>query len=115
MLDESRRTGVTVVPGAVDAASQDLLTEVRGLLVQVTGEDERWAARITPASRLEGDLRLESVELTELGVLLRRAHGDRVDLAEFYAGQDIDQIIGLTVGDLVGYVARCLDPGPVSD
>lgn len=96
---------MTVEPTGVELIQQRVLAELTGLLLAVTGEDERWAAGITSASRLEGDLRIESVELTALGALLQDSYGDAVDLASFVAGLDIDQIIGLTVGDLVGYVA----------
>lgn len=96
---------MTVEPTPAELAKQRVLAEFIGMLLDVTGENGRWAARVTPASRLEGDLRLESVELAALGELLRETYGDLVDLAAFVAGLDIDQIIGLTVGDLVAYVA----------
>lgn len=99
---------MTVEPARAELARQRVLAALAGMLMDVTGEDERWAARVTADSRLEGDLRLESVELAALGDLLRDAYGDRVDLAAFVAELDIDEIIGLTVGDLAGYVAqRC--------
>ncbi|WP_188316860.1 hypothetical protein [Solihabitans fulvus] len=49
---------------------------------------------------------MESVELVALGESLRDRYGDRVDLPAFVAGLDLDGLIGLTVGDLVSYVAR---------
>ena len=100
---------MTAVPA--DRAGLDrerVLGELIGMLAVVTGEDQRWAARVTAASRLEGDLRLESVELAALGERLRQAYGDSVDLAAFVAELDIYQIVGLTVGDLVAYV--CASP-----
>lgn len=96
---------MTVEPATAELAQQRVLAELTGMLLDVTGEDERWAARVTPASRLEGDLGIESVELAALGALLRDSYGAWVDLAAFVADLDIDQIIGLTVGDLVAYVA----------
>jgi acyl carrier protein len=96
---------VTTEPTGLDPAEQRVFAGLTALLAEVTGEDERWAAQVTPASRLEGDLRLESIDLAALGELLRSAYGDRVDVAAFVAGLDIDQIIGLTAGDLAVYVA----------
>lgn len=80
----------------------DMVREIAGLLRDVTGEDERWAAAVTPASRLEDDLRLESVELAALGEALHARWG--VDLPAHLAGLDLDQLIDLTVGDLVRLV-----------
>ncbi len=82
----------------------DNLREIAGLLRDVTGEDERWAAAVAPASRLEDDLRLESGEVTALGEALRARWG--VDLPAYLAGLDLDQLIDLTVGDLARLVTR---------
>lgn len=82
----------------------DTVRELAGMLRDVTGEDERWAAAVTPASRLEDDLRLESVEVTALGEALRARWG--VDLPGYLAGLDLDQLIDLTVGDLARLVTR---------
>ena len=81
------------------------LSELAEALRQVTGENAAWAARIRPESRLEGDLGLDSLELAELDGILRDRHGNGVDLMDHLAGMDIDQIIGLTVGDLLVHLA----------
>ncbi|GAB3532309.1 acyl carrier protein [Phytohabitans suffuscus] len=80
----------------------DILGELAGLLRDVTGEDERWAAAVTPESRLEDDLRLESVEVAALGEALRERYG--VDLPAHLAALDLDELVDLTVGDLARLV-----------
>ena len=75
------------------------------MLAQVTGESAQWLAQVGPSSRLEGDLGLNSLDVAALGALLRTAYGDLVDLSAYLAELDIDEIIVLTVGDLVAYVA----------
>jgi acyl carrier protein len=79
-----------------------LFAEIVGILRDVTGENDDWIARIAPNCTLEGDLGLESLEFVDLGDRLRAAFG--VDLAAHLAGLDIDQLIELTVADLVAYV-----------
>ncbi|HEV2373009.1 MAG TPA: hypothetical protein VGS19_12655 [Streptosporangiaceae bacterium] len=86
-------------------AAPFLLAELTAMLQQVTGEDGQWAAAVTSASRIEGDLRLESIELTALAGLLADKYGEQVDLVAYLADLDIDQLIDLTVGDVVAYVA----------
>jgi acyl carrier protein len=89
---------------AAERDSGQILTTLTRMLREVTGEDSDWAAGITPASRLEGDLRLESVEVAALADRLAETYGDQVDLLSFLAGLDIDQLIGLTVADVAAYV-----------
>jgi acyl carrier protein len=86
-------------------AGERLLAEIAAMLREVCGEDDRWAAAITQATRLEADLRLDSIELAALGEALRRRYGGQMDLTAYVAGLDIDQIIGLTMADLAAYVA----------
>src|SRR5690348_17190037 len=81
----------------VEPAQRRLLADLTAMLLDVTGEDERWGARVTAASRLEADLRLDSLEVAALC-------GAGVDLAGYLAGLEIDEIIALTVGDVLGYV-----------
>jgi hypothetical protein len=86
--------------------SRAVLAEIVAMLREVTGEDEAWAGRITEATRLEDDLRLESIELAALDQRLRDRYGDGVDLAGFLNGLDLDEIIALTVGDLIALVTQ---------
>ncbi len=76
-------------------------------LAAATGDESLPRACITAATRLEGDLGLDSVELAALAAVLRDRHGPAVDLIGYVAGLGLDEIIGLTVGDVTDYVNRC--------
>ena len=65
---------------------------------------------ITPATRLEQDLQLESIDVIDLAETLRRRYGDRVDLLGHLAGLGIDELIAFTVGDVVTYVMSTVEP-----
>ncbi len=86
---------------------QRALGEVITLLRQVIGDDPRWADRVTPAARLDQDLRMDSLEMAALAAALGEAYGDRVDLAAFVAGLDFDHLVALTVADVAAYVRAC--------
>ena len=75
------------------------------LLREVVGEDRAWLDAVGPATRVDGDLLVESHELAAWSLALRRHYGDGVDLVEYVAGLDIDRIIELTVGDVADLVA----------
>jgi acyl carrier protein len=81
--------------------------DVAAALAAATGDESLLSAGVTAATRLERDLRLDSLDLVVLGALLRDRYGTAVDLVGYVAGLDIDEIIELTVGDVRGYVNRC--------
>jgi acyl carrier protein len=95
---------MTAEPTHAGLDHQRVLQELTGMVLDVTGEGGQWAAGVSAASRLEGDLHLDSLEFAALGELLRQAYGDQADLAAFVAELDIDEIIGLTIGDLAAQV-----------
>jgi acyl carrier protein len=70
-------------------------------LADVTGLD---AAAIAPAARLDDELRIDSLEFAALGERLRDRYGDQIDLIGYVARLDLDQLIALTVADLVSYL-----------
>lgn len=88
----------------VAIADSKLLSEIVAMLQEVTGEDQAWASRLGPDSRLDQDLLLESFEVAELHTRMRDRFG--VDLLGFLATRDLDQILALRVADLVTLVAE---------
>lgn len=118
-LEEERRSNcatpaaITVKPVSQDEipvrgnpVRADRMPEIVALLQQATGEDEGWTAQISETTRLDGDLWLDSVELTALHELLRDRYGDHVDLLGFLTGLGLDEIDRLTVHDLVTLVEQ---------
>ena len=87
------------------------LTDLVELLRLATGSDEAWVARIRLESRLEADLGVDSLELASLDAALRDRYGECVDLMALLAELDVDQIISLTVGDLLAHVVATAGPG----
>ena len=81
--------------------------DLAAVLAAATGDESLLGAGISDATRLEGDLCLDSLDLVALGAALRDRYGTAVDLVGYVAGLGIDEIIGLTVGDVTGYVNRC--------
>jgi acyl carrier protein len=79
-------------------------TAFTAMLAAVTGGDETWAARVTPATRLDTELHLDSLELVALGGLLRARYGGRADLPGYLAGLELDQLIELTVADVLAHL-----------
>jgi acyl carrier protein len=98
----------TLTTNATDMsfARSRLFTEITGILRDIVRSDGQDAGVIGAGTRLEGDLRLDSIEMATLAARLRERYGPRVDLLGFLATLELDELIGLTVGQLVERVAE---------
>ncbi|WP_410586877.1 acyl carrier protein [Amycolatopsis sp. lyj-23] len=90
---------------ANEAAVLAQLGEMLRELLEEYGLDD---AEITMDTTFHDDLELESVDLVALSGQLREHYGDRVNFATFIAERDLDEIIALTVGELVRYIVASL-------
>jgi acyl carrier protein len=99
-------------PADLDAARRGaVLAGVRDLLGEVIGPEYMVELTIAPSTSLERDLQLESLDLVVLGDLLPQRFGDEVDLVAWLATKELDEIVDLTVGDLVDLVMEATVPG----
>jgi len=95
---------------AASVAERELLT--RFLLerrrsqrpVVSVGEDFLLDLEVTRDTTFNDDLALESIEFVALSEKLQRSYGERVDFPDFIAGMDLEQIMTMTVGDLVSHI-----------
>jgi acyl carrier protein len=85
-----------------------ILTEVRGMLTEIIGAEYALGLDIGMDTSFEADLGLESIEFVRLATMLTERYGNRADFVVFLKDKSIDEIIGLTVGDVITYVADCL-------
>ncbi|MFI0485008.1 acyl carrier protein [Actinomadura sp. 9N215] len=83
----------------------DVTSEVVQMLVDVVGEDFLLDVEIGPETTFGDDLGLESIEFVVLVDRLRARYGDHVDFPAFIAALDLDQLVNLTVGDVVDHIA----------
>lgn len=74
------------------------------MVVRVIGEDYVGEEDIDLDTAFRADLDIESIEFVALGEALRQRYGDRIALADWLAPMDLDQIIGITVGQLVDHI-----------
>ncbi len=86
-------------------SDSELWREVAVALREATGEDAGFLAGLGPATRLDGDLFVDSLELAALSELLRQRYGGSVDLVGHVAGLDLDAIVALTIADVADHVA----------
>jgi len=88
-------------------SQQAILATVAGFIREVIGE--AWAddVEIGLSTSFTDDLELESIEFVALAEKLTGRWGDNVDFVAWISGMELDDIIGLTVGDVVEFIERC--------
>jgi acyl carrier protein len=86
----------------------DVLDQIVSILTDVVGEDFLLDIVITPETTFSEDLALESIEFVALADKLQERYGERVNLASFIGGMDIDDIMAMTVGQLASYTEAAL-------
>lgn len=92
----------TTDPGAVDT----VLDEVRTVLTEVIGPDDLVGIDIALDTSFQEDLEMESIEFVSVSEALMARYGDRVDFVGWMASMELDEILALTVGDLVGFIVE---------
>ncbi|HET9254931.1 MAG TPA: acyl carrier protein [Pseudonocardiaceae bacterium] len=83
-----------------------ILAEITQMLVEIIGEDYLLNLDIGMGTSFDADLELESIEFVRLAAKLTETYGERINFVEFLADKRIDEIIRLTVGDVVSHVAN---------
>jgi acyl carrier protein len=82
----------------------DVFDEVAAMVRAVIGDDFLLDTEIAPDTSLSQDLAMESIEFVELSEKLQERYGPAANLTAFIAGLDLDGIMGITVGQLAGYI-----------
>lgn len=87
-----------------------ILAEVRAMLVEIIGSEYALDLDIGMATSFEAELELESIEFVKLAAKLGEHYSNRVDFVAFLADKTLNEIIDLTVGEVVMHIADCLAP-----
>jgi len=88
--------------------NDEILRAVEQALVAIAGDEILIAGPVTMTTSFNGDLELESIEFVALAEKLQQTFGERVDFVGWISGKELDQIIQLTVGELVEFIRSCL-------
>ena len=87
--------------------NEEILKTVERLVVEVAGDEILLAGPLTMTTTFNGDLELESIEFVALAEKLQNHYGAEVDFVGWISKKELDQIIALTVGELVELIASC--------
>ena len=60
---------------------------------------------ISPETRFNDDLELESIEFVKIADAIQHHFGTKLGIIAWLSGKSIHELIGLSVGDLVDYIS----------
>ncbi|HXT43332.1 MAG TPA: phosphopantetheine-binding protein [Pseudonocardiaceae bacterium] len=86
-----------------------VLADVRVMLIDIIGAEYALGLDISMATTFEADLELESIEFVKLSAMLTEHYGNRIDFVGFLADKSLNEIIDMTVGEVVTYIAGRID------
>jgi acyl carrier protein len=86
----------------------EVLEEVARMVREVIAEEWALDVPIVMSTSFARDLELESIEFVALAERLKERYGRTVDFAGWLSGMELKEIIGLSVGQLVEFIVRCL-------
>lgn len=84
-------------------SAQTVLEDIRSMVTEVLDGFEL-DVEITPDTTFHEDLGLESIDLVTIGAMLSERYGEHVNLAQFLAEKELDDVIGMRIGMLVDFV-----------
>ena len=85
--------------------NEAVLADLERMLIEVIGDDLLLDGPLTMETSFDQDLQLESIEFVALSEKLLETYGEQVDFVSWLAEMELDDIIALTVGQLVEFVA----------
>jgi acyl carrier protein len=94
---------------------EHILAEVRVMLTEIIGTEYALGLDIGMDTSFDADLELESIEFVKLATTLTEHYGARVNFVAFLADMSLHEIIDMTVGEVVSYIAGCLTPAGALD
>lgn len=98
---------MTTDAATTEVTEESVLATVTELIGEIIGEDYMADLEVTMESMITEDLELESIEFVALAEKLRDRYGESVDFVDWVAGMELEQIILLTVGQLVEFIVAC--------
>ncbi len=86
----------------------EVFEKVRELLTEVIGEEFMEEYNVEMESTLTGDLEMESIEIVELSEKIKKHYGSNVNFQEWMSKLQLEELIDLSIKDIVTYVEGCL-------
>jgi acyl carrier protein len=82
---------------------------VVGTIIEVVGQEFYEECEVGLDSTFAEDIELESMEMMEIAERLMQTYEGRVDFIAWFADMELEEIIELTLGQLIDFIVRSLE------
>jgi len=86
---------------------EQIFETVKTFVQEIIGEEFMDIYDVTPESTFTGDLEMESIEIVEFSEKVKKHFGSKVDFTNWMSNLELEQIIRLSLNDVVNYIEKC--------
>jgi acyl carrier protein len=88
---------------------ESVRTTVEGTIIDVVGQEFYEECEVGLDSTFAEDIELESMEMMEIAERLMQTYEGKVDFIAWFADMELEEIIELTLGQLIDFIVRSLE------
>lgn len=94
-----------------DALYTSVRDTVEGSIIAVVGRWYYEECQVDLGSTFAEDIELESMEVMEIAERLIETYEGRVDFVSWFSGMELEDLVELTVGDVVDFIVASVEAG----
>lgn len=87
--------------------SEEIFALLKQFITEVIGEEFVEDMDISKESSFTRDLEMDSIEIVSFSEKVKSHFGEHVDFTGWLSGMDLDQLINLSLGDIIKYIEQC--------
>ena len=88
-------------------ANHEIFIVLKQFIGEVIGQEFADELEIKPSSSFTKDLEMDSIEIVAFSEKVKKQFGQQINYAGWLSGMDIDQLIGLTINDIITFIREC--------
>lgn len=85
---------------------EEIYQNLLSYVAEIIGEDVVEELDVSEASVFTKDLEMDSIEIVSFAEKVKAKYGDTVDFVGWLSGMSIDELIALSIGDIVNFIAN---------
>lgn len=90
---------------------QEIYLELKQFVGEIIGDDILEELNVTPDSVFTKDVEMDSIEIVSFAEKVKDKYGEQVDFTGWLSNMGMDELINLSFGHIVNFIADAEDTG----